>query len=95
MVKQPEHGTVTVDKADGVLVHTPESGYQGTDSFVYVGETSDGKAVVETVSLLVAPMLSATGAQGTTTMLDNSLGLTAAGLVLWLTTVTRRRRRRP
>jgi hypothetical protein len=93
VVKQPEHGTVNVDKADGVLVYTPESGYQGTDSFVYVGESADGRAVVETVSLLVTPMLPATGAQGPTTMLDTSLGLTAAGLLLWLTTVTRRRRR--
>jgi hypothetical protein len=94
IIDQPEHGTVTVDKADGVLIYTPNPGYQGMDSFVYMGETKDGKAVIETVSVQVTHMLPETGAEGTTTMIDTSLGLTGAGLVLWLAARTRRNRRR-
>jgi hypothetical protein len=54
VIDKPEHGTVVYDRSLGEFVHTPDSGYQGTDSFVYPGESADGRAVIETVGLRAA-----------------------------------------
>ena len=52
---QPTHGTV-VDEGNGTLVHTPDPGYTGADSFTY---TTGPSTPASTVSILVSPPTSA------------------------------------
>lgn len=50
---QPAHGTVTVN-GDGTVTYTPESGYEGDDSFTYTVKDSNGnESNVATVTIEV------------------------------------------
>lgn len=42
IVKQPEHGTVTIDPATGLPVYTPNGDYTGPDTFTYELVDSNG-----------------------------------------------------
>ena len=57
-VVQPTHGSVTMN-ADGTFVYTPNTGYNGTDSFQYRAQNPEGKdSNLATVSINVGSTLS-------------------------------------
>ncbi|PIE65338.1 MAG: hypothetical protein CSA24_02780, partial [Deltaproteobacteria bacterium] len=51
-VQQPEHGTVTIND-DGTLTYTPDSGYEGPDSFTYTVCDAQGACDTATVEIEV------------------------------------------
>ncbi|WP_461534476.1 Ig-like domain-containing protein, partial [Sinomicrobium sp.] len=52
----PQHGTFAVDAATGVVTYTPESGYEGADSFTYTVKDVDGfESNVATVTINIVP----------------------------------------
>ena len=59
IVKQPQHGTVTLN-ADGTFIYVPDNNYMGPDSFEYT--LSDGVDVSEpaTVEILIGGVLEET-----------------------------------
>jgi gliding motility-associated-like protein len=52
IVKQPQHGNVTMDK-NGSFIYTPHANFNGTDSFIYKLCDDDGDCDEATVSILV------------------------------------------
>ncbi|MBN9295973.1 MAG: tandem-95 repeat protein [Filimonas sp.] len=42
IVKQPDHGTVTVDPVTGKVTYTPNTDYYGTDNFTYTVKDANG-----------------------------------------------------
>ena len=53
-VEQPDNGTVTIN-ADGTVTYTPDTGFQGTDSFTYVVSDGQGGTDTATVTVTVQP----------------------------------------
>ncbi|WP_197997525.1 glycosyl hydrolase family 8 [Gimesia panareensis] len=49
---QPVHGQV-VDHQDGTLTYTPDSGFSGSDSFIYTTVSESGSVTTTTVSVMV------------------------------------------
>ncbi|MGH2879618.1 MAG: tandem-95 repeat protein, partial [Solirubrobacteraceae bacterium] len=68
VIKQPQHGTVSVN-SDGSFKYTPESSYAGSDSFSYTDTDGNSESNEATVTIEVnahtneAPTVSAPGAQ--------------------------------
>jgi VCBS repeat-containing protein len=63
-VTAPQHGSLTLN-ADGTYIYTPNSNYNGSDSFTYRVIDADGAAVTATVSITITPVNDAPVAQGT------------------------------
>jgi VCBS repeat-containing protein len=63
-VTAPQHGSLTLN-ADGTYLYTPNSNYNGSDSFTYRVIDADGAAVTATVSITVTAVNDAPVAQGT------------------------------
>ncbi len=62
IVREPEHGTVSVDPGTGAVTYTPDPNYNGPDSFEYTvddeeGNTSDPTPVDVTVNPVADPPL--------------------------------------
>ncbi len=50
---ESQNGTITVDPETGELIYTPDFGFIGTDSFLYIIEDADGTQSTGTVSVEV------------------------------------------
>ena len=50
----PTHGTVSVN-ADGTITYTPDSNYNGTDTFAYKANDGTTTGPAATVSVTVTP----------------------------------------
>ncbi len=56
-VSGPAHGSVSVDSISGEVTYTPNTGYDGTDSFTYTVQDDDGATSnVATVTVTVNPV---------------------------------------
>ena len=56
ITQQPEHGTVTVDPVTGEVTYTPDSNYNGPDSFEYTVQDAEGNTSnPATVNITVTP----------------------------------------
>ncbi len=55
VVANPSHGTLGAISAAGMVTYTPNSGFNGSDSFTYEATNRSGPSVAATVSITVTP----------------------------------------
>jgi len=51
VTSNPSHGSVTINPANGVATYTPNTGFSGTDSFVY--EVCDNDGLCDTATVII------------------------------------------